>query len=115
MAWRNPVRRLQLGACVGALATPVLLAAVATTAGLDVAGWVAGLAAGWALTVLLVVGRARSDRPEILPADWVTLTRALLSAGVAGLVAASAHRPPAVTAVVALCAVALALDAVDGQ
>src|SRR5262249_29682284 len=50
-----------------------------------------------------------------LPADWVTLTRAVLTAGVAGLVAASFGRPVSITALVTLSAVALALDAVDGQ
>ena len=109
------MRRLRVGAFVGALATPALLAAVAITAGLDLAGWLAGLAAGWALTALLVVGRIRTGRPEILPADWVTLARALLSAGVAALVADSVHRSLPVTVLVTVCSVALALDAVDGQ
>ena len=49
------------------------------------------------------------------PADWVTLTRALLAAGIAGLVADSFGRPVSVTALVTLAAVALILDAVDGQ
>ncbi len=57
----------------------------------------------------------RSDEPAMHPADWVTLTRALLTAGVAGLVADSFGRPLAVTALVTLSSVALALDAVDGQ
>ena len=57
----------------------------------------------------------RSDQPAILPADWITLTRALLIAGVTGLVADSFSLPVPVTALVTLSAVALALDAVDGQ
>jgi phosphatidylglycerophosphate synthase len=57
----------------------------------------------------------RSDQPAILPADWVTLTRALLIAGVAGLVADSFDRPVSITALVTLSSIALALDAVDGQ
>jgi phosphatidylglycerophosphate synthase len=57
----------------------------------------------------------RSDQPTIFPADWVTLTRAVLCAGVAGLVAASFGRPVSSTALVTLSAVALALDTVDGQ
>src|SRR3984893_3138600 len=57
----------------------------------------------------------RSDQPAIHPADWVTLTRAVLIAGVAGLVADSFSRPVSVAALVTLAAVALALDAVDGQ
>jgi phosphatidylglycerophosphate synthase len=51
----------------------------------------------------------------MFPADWVTLTRALLIAGVAGLVADSFSRPVQVTALVTLSTVALILDAVDGQ
>jgi phosphatidylglycerophosphate synthase len=56
----------------------------------------------------------RSDQPSIHPADWVTLTRALLIAGVAGLVADSFDRPLPITALVTLSTVALILDAVDG-
>src|SRR5215472_10603516 len=97
------------------LATAALLGVVSATAGLGVAGWIAGLAAGSAATALLVTARMRSDQPSIHPADWVTLTRALLIAGVAGLVADSFGRPLSVAALVTLSAVALALDAVDGQ
>jgi len=50
-----------------------------------------------------------------LPPDWVTLTRALLIAGVAGLVADSFTRTTQVTAIVVLASIALVLDAVDGQ
>jgi phosphatidylglycerophosphate synthase len=100
---------------LGMLATAALLGIVSATAGLGVAGWIAGLAAGSAATALLVTARMRSDQPSIHPADWVTLTRALLIAGVAGLVADSFSRPLPVTALVTLSTVALALDAVDGQ
>ena len=74
---------------LGMLATAALLGVVSATAGLGVAGWIAGLATGSAATALLVTARMRSDQPAILPADWITLTRALLIAGVAGLVADS--------------------------
>ncbi|HEY2639721.1 MAG TPA: CDP-alcohol phosphatidyltransferase family protein [Streptosporangiaceae bacterium] len=96
-------------------ATGALLGVVAATAGLGVAGWIAGLATGAAATALIATARIRSDHPAMHPADWVTLTRALLCAGVAGLVADSFGRPVSVTALVTLAAVALALDAVDGQ
>jgi phosphatidylglycerophosphate synthase len=104
-----------LVALLGMLATTVLLAVVAVTAGLGVAGCLAGLAAGLAATTLLVTARMRSDEPTVHPADWVTLARALLVAGVAGLVADSFVRSVSVTALLTLSAVALALDAVDGQ
>ncbi|HET7304595.1 MAG TPA: CDP-alcohol phosphatidyltransferase family protein [Segeticoccus sp.] len=48
------------------------------------------------------------------PADLVTATRLLLACAVAALVAASFVGPPAVGILVALSAIALALDAVDG-
>ena len=106
---------IRLAAILGLLATAALLGVVSATAGLGVAGWITGLATGSAATALLVTARMRSDQPAIFPADWVTLTRALLIAGVAGLVADSFSRPVSVTALVTLSIVALVLDAVDGQ
>jgi phosphatidylglycerophosphate synthase len=96
-------------------ATAALLGGLSATAGLGVAGWIAGLASGAAATALIATARIRSDKPAILPADWVTLTRAVLIAGVAGLVADSFSRPVSITALVTLSTVALVLDAVDGQ
>jgi phosphatidylglycerophosphate synthase len=110
-----PMRTIGLAAILGMLATAALLGVVSATAGLGIAGWIAGLAAGSAATALLVTARMRSDQPAMHPADWVTLTRALLIAGVAGLVADSFARPVPITALVTLSAVALVLDAADGQ
>jgi phosphatidylglycerophosphate synthase len=106
---------IRLATILGILATAALLGVVSATAGLGVAGWIAGLATGWAATALIAIARMRSDRPALLPADWITLTRAVLCAGVAGLVASSFGRPVSITALVTLSAVALSLDAVDGQ
>src|ERR1700684_4127253 len=100
---------------VGMLGTAVVLGVLSATAGLGAAGWIAGLATGMAAGALLAVARTRSDQPSIHPADWVTLTRAILAAGVAGLVADSFSRPVSITALVTLSIVALVLDAVDGQ
>lgn len=108
------MRTVRLAAILGTLATPAVLGAVAWTAGLGAAGWAAGLATGWTTTALLAAGRARGH-PVVTPADWVTLSRALLVAGVAGLVADSFGRPVATAALVVLSSVALALDAVDGR
>jgi phosphatidylglycerophosphate synthase len=105
----------RLATILGILATAALLGVVSATAGLGITGWIAGLAAGSAATALIATARMRSDQRAMLPADWVTLTRAVLCAGVAGLVAASFGRPVSITALVTLSAVALALDAVDGQ
>jgi phosphatidylglycerophosphate synthase len=106
---------IRLATILGLLGTAALLGVVAATAGLGVAGWIAGLVSGSVATALLATARMRSDNPAILPADWVTLTRALLIAGVAGLVADSFGRPVSITALVTLSSVALVLDGVDGQ
>lgn len=49
------------------------------------------------------------------PADWVTLARGALAAGVAGLVAGSFTKPVPAALLVTLASAALVLDAVDGQ
>jgi phosphatidylglycerophosphate synthase len=109
------MRTIRLGLALGSLITPALLAGLTLTVGLDAGGWFVGLAAGWTATALITVARGRSERPEIMPADWITLIRALLAAGVAALVASLIDRPTTVSALVGLAAVALALDGVDGQ
>jgi phosphatidylglycerophosphate synthase len=115
LAGKGALPAVRLATILGLLATAALLGVVSATAGLGVAGWIVGLATGSAATALLVTARLRSDQPAIHPADWVTLTRTLLIAGVAGLVADSFGRPVSVTALVTLSTVALVLDAVDGQ
>jgi phosphatidylglycerophosphate synthase len=107
--------RIGLAALVGMLATAALLGVVSATAGLGAVGWITGLVTGSAAAALLVTARRLSDQPAMFPADWVTLARMLLIAGVTGLVADSFSRPVSITALVTLSAVALALDAVDGQ
>src|ERR1700761_1304428 len=107
--------RIWLAALLGTLGTAALLGVVSATTGLGAVGWITGLVTGSAAAALLVTARKRSDQPTIFPADWVTLTRLLLIAGVTGLVADSFSRPASITALVTLSASALALDAVDGQ
>src|SRR5580692_5017228 len=106
---------IRLATILGLVATAALLGVVSVTAGLGLAGWSTGLVTGSAAAALLATARMRSDPPAIQPADWVTLIRAVLIAGVAGLVADSFSRPVSVTALVTLATVALVLDAVDGQ
>src|SRR5499427_1246930 len=115
LAGKGALPTIRLATILGLLATAALLCVVSATAGLGVTGWITGLATGSAATALIVTARRRSDQPAIFPADWVTLTRALLIAGVAGLVADSFGRPLSVTALVILSTAALVLDAVDGQ
>jgi phosphatidylglycerophosphate synthase len=116
----NPAGKVALpaiwfAALLGMLATAVLLGVVSATVGLGAVGWIVGLVTGSAAAALLVAARRGSEQPVIFPADWVTLTRSLLIAAVTGLVADSFSRPVSVTALVTLSAVALVLDAVDGQ
>ncbi len=106
---------IRRGTILGLLATAALLGVLSATAGLGVAGWIVGLASGSAATALVVAARMRSGQPAIFPADWITLARALLIAGVAGLVADSFAGPVSSTALVTLSTAALVLDGVDGQ
>jgi phosphatidylglycerophosphate synthase len=112
---RSALPAIRLATMLGLVATAALLGILSATVGLGVAGWITGLAAGAAAAALIAAARMRSDQPAIQPADWVTLTRALLIAGVAGLVADSFVRPVSTTALVIVATVALVLDAVDGQ
>jgi phosphatidylglycerophosphate synthase len=109
------VRTVRAETVLGMLATPAVLGVLSVVTGLGVVGWIVGLAAGWTTTALLAAARARTGRAPTTPADWVTFSRAILVAGVAGLVADSFFRPTQTLALVTLASVALALDAVDGQ
>ncbi|HEY2297902.1 MAG TPA: hypothetical protein VGH43_09255, partial [Jatrophihabitans sp.] len=71
---------------VGAAATLVVLTVVSFAVGLGPAGWTVGVLAGLGAVALHIIARRHTSAP-IGPADWVTLTRAVLVAGVAGLVA----------------------------
>jgi phosphatidylglycerophosphate synthase len=106
----------------GALFQFALLAALAAGVGLGVEGWLAGT--GYALASWFLLSRAlrRSDVRGWGPANTVTLVRLTLAGGVTALVADSISdtvsgtdgRTP-VAVLTALAAVALLLDAVDGQ
>jgi phosphatidylglycerophosphate synthase len=109
------VRTIRRAVALGGLIMPTLLAGLSLTVGLNFAGWFVGMVSGWAATTLMAAARARSGRPEILPADWITLARALIAAAVAALVASSFSRPAPLSVLVGLASVALALDGVDGQ
>ena len=87
-----------------------MLAVLHLAVGLTGVGWVAGLACGVAVAGLLSSGLARRHRAPG-PADVVTLGRSTLVGGVAALAASDAA--PAV--LVAMAAVALCLDGVDGR
>ncbi|GAB1640286.1 CDP-alcohol phosphatidyltransferase family protein [Krasilnikovia sp. MM14-A1259] len=103
------------GVAAGLLVQLGLLAGLSATVGIGVAGWLAGLAYGLVLTGALAVGARRAGLRRLGAANVVTLSRALLVGGVTALVAYSIQRPAPTGVLVALVAVALALDGVDGQ
>jgi phosphatidylglycerophosphate synthase len=111
------------GPAIGLSALLALLAALAGTTGLGPAGWLAGLGCAVLGSAVLVRAMARRTIARFGPADRVTLTRAVLTGGVAALVADSVSRPvPAAgtagsaghAVLVGLAATALVLDCVDG-
>ena len=94
----------------------LLLAGLAAAFGIGPAGALAGVMYAAGLLGLLAGAMRRAGRRSFGPADQVTLARALLVGGVTalvvdGLVTGMAAAP----ALVAIAAVALALDAVDGR
>ncbi|WP_236792581.1 CDP-alcohol phosphatidyltransferase family protein [Amycolatopsis sp. GM8] len=93
----------------------LLLAGVGAVAGLGPVGWLTGAAFAVALWTLLTSAMRRTRVYALGPADLVTLARATLVGGVAALVADRLGTAQPVALFVALAAVALALDAVDGQ
>ncbi len=107
------MRSTRFEAVVGAAATLVVLTVVSLAVGLGPIAWTVGVVTGAGAVSLHIVAR-RSASASIGPADWVTLTRAVLAAGITGLVTRGGDGT-AITWLVALSSIALALDAVDGQ
>ena len=112
--YRGTLRSAQGGPVIGLAAQVLLLAALTATIGLGLAGWLVGLACGLVMDAALAHSLRRNRSERIGPAGWVTLVRATLAVGVAALTADSFDRSAQVAALVALAAVALALDYVDG-
>jgi phosphatidylglycerophosphate synthase len=114
-AYGGTLRAVHGAPVIGLTAQALLLAAVATTFGLAGAGWAVGTACALLLNagVVWLIVRHRAER--LSPATWVTLSRAGIVVGVAALAADSFVRPVSTAPLVALAAVAIALDWVDGQ
>jgi len=112
------VRRVHAGPLVGLVCMLALLGALSHTVGLSSAGWAVGLGYGACLYTALARGVERHRVRRLGPADRVTLARAVLVGGVAAITAQSFGgaplAAPLVASLVALSAVALVLDAVDG-
>lgn len=108
-------RLLQQETAVGAGVQLLLLAVIGTAIGMGPAGWLTGLVFAFATWAVLARALHRTRPCSFGPANRVTLGRATLVGGVTALVADSFQSPPPVTLLVALTAVALILDAVDGK
>ncbi|MFF5012645.1 CDP-alcohol phosphatidyltransferase family protein [Streptomyces sp. NPDC001165] len=107
--------RLQQETAVGAGVQILLLALLGSAIGMGPAGWLTGLAFAFATWAVLSRALHRSRLSSFGPANRVTLGRATLVGGVTALVADSFESAPPVTLLVALTAVALLLDGVDGK
>jgi phosphatidylglycerophosphate synthase len=92
-----------------------VLAILATGVGLGLRGWLAATAYALVTWVLLSRALYRSGRSSLGAANAVTLARATLVGGVTALVADFSGDRRKVAVLVALAAVALLLDAVDGH
>lgn len=99
-----------LGAQLGLL---TLLWAAGVCVG--VAGWLAGTAYAVVVWAVLRSALRRSRARRFGPANGVTLARATLVGCVTAIVAQTLAEREPVTALIVIAAVALALDAVDGQ
>jgi phosphatidylglycerophosphate synthase len=108
------LRGSQAGPATGLIAQVLLLVVMAATAGLGAAGFVVGVACAVTMAGALARGLARNPREPLGPASWLTLARASLAVGVAGLAADSFANDTPVALLVTLAAVALALDLLDG-
>jgi phosphatidylglycerophosphate synthase len=107
--------RVRTGPVLGLIFHFAVLAVLAGGVGLGTAGWLVGLASGIVTFVALDHGMQRSGAEVFGAANWVTQMRAGLIGGVAALTADSFTRPAPVAVLCLLSAVALALDAVDGN
>lgn len=100
---------------LGVLAQAAVLVLLGATAGLGVAGWLAGL--GYSAVTWILLSRAL-QQPDVHrwgPADSVTFGRLILTGGVAALVADSVGGDVHLPVLIGLAAVSLILDAGDGQ
>jgi phosphatidylglycerophosphate synthase len=109
------VPEVRTGPIFGLVGQVVLFAVLTQTVGLGVAGWLVGTGYGVITCVALSRGLHRSAIAALGPADRVTLFRATLVGGVTALTVDSFTRGVPLVVLVAIAAVALALDAVDGQ
>jgi phosphatidylglycerophosphate synthase len=106
---------VRIGPIFGVIGQLVLLALLAATIDLGVAGWATGVAVGVFTGAVLTRSMNGAGVDALGPADRVTLIRATLVGCVAALTADSFHRPASVRMLLTIAAVALVLDALDGH
>jgi phosphatidylglycerophosphate synthase len=108
------VRPVTVGPLVGLLAEIVLLCLLSVSVGLTGPGWCAGMTVALGVAIAWARGLSALEVPRIGPADWVTLTRAVLVGAITALTIDSFLVVPQTALVVGLSVVTLSLDAVDG-
>jgi phosphatidylglycerophosphate synthase len=110
------LRRTDRELAAVAVAQLALLGVLSAAVGLGPVGWPAGVVFAGGLCVLFGAAAHRAGAIRLGPADVVTASRAVLVGGVTALVADGlwTGRVP-VALLVVMAAVALVLDAVDGQ
>ena len=108
------MRKVRTGLVIGLIGQLALLITLGATVSLSVIGWAVGIGCGVFTTLALGRGLSLSGATRLGAANRVTLARAMLVGGVAALTADAFVSPAAVTALVTISAIALALDAADG-
>src|SRR5689334_10414245 len=109
------VPTVRLAPTIGLVCQVTLLAVLGATVGLGEVAWFVGVTYAVVVWALLTRGLEQSGAAGFGPANWITLSRTALVGGVTALVVEGFHRDPALPALVAITAVALVLDGVDGQ
>ena len=109
------MRTVQVGPLTVLPAVATLLVAFAITPGLGLEAGLVGATVAVVTWLLVDRGVRREGLTALGPANWVTLLRATLAAGVAALVVQSQHAAVPRALVVTVAAVALSTDLVDGR
>ena len=115
MVDRRRLAHVLAGPLAGLAGQLLLLAALAATTGLGVAGWLAGIAGGLAVDAALGRALIRDRGARLGPAGGITLARASLAVGVAALTADSFAADVPAALLVSLATAALVLDYADGR
>src|SRR6476469_5725064 len=113
MVDRRRLAHVLAGPLAGLAGQLLLLAALAATTGLGVAGWLAGIAGGLAGDAALGRALIRDRGARLRPACGITVARASRAVGVAALSADSFGADVRAAMLVSLATAALVLDYAD--